>query len=259
MKRVKAVIMAGGKGTRFRPYTEIIAKPMIPLGPKQKPILEHIIHWLSKNGIKEFVFLIGYLGQQIKNYFGKGERWNIQIQYSEDTKEYHDTGGALLNAYRKGLLDTETILTWYGDILANVNVRKLLSKHWSNKADATLVLAEKYQLPVGVAEIGDEGRIVKLVEKPWYPLKVTIGILALQTRVLDKAEEALGKNFDIMSHLIPWMIENEYNVLAYVHDGFWYDVGSMERYAKLDGAKVEEILEEVFGEEDLARLFGGSE
>ncbi len=252
MSKVKAVIMAGGKGTRFRPYTEIIAKPMIPVGPKQKPILEHIIYWLSRNGIRDYVFLIGYLGQQIRNYFGRGERWCVRISYSEDTEEYNDTGGALLNAYKKGLLNTETILVWYGDIIANVNVRELFKKHWSSKADATLVLAGKYQLPVGVAEIGDGNRIIKLVEKPWYPLKVTIGILALQTQVLDKAEEALGKSFDIMSHLIPWMIENRYKVLAYVHDGFWYDVGSMERYAKLDGAKVEEILEEVLGEEDLA-------
>ncbi len=246
---VKAIILAGGKGTRFRPYTELIAKPMIPIGPKEKPLLEHILYWLSKNGLKEFVFLIGYRGQQIKNYFGRGERWSVKIDYSEDTKRYNGTGGALVNAYRKGLLRGETMLVWYGDIIANVNVRKLLRDHWDNKADATLVLARRYQLPVGVAETNEDGRIIRLVEKPWYPIKVTIGVLVLETQVLGQAERVLGTSFDIMSHLIPWMIENGYNVRGYIHDGFWYDVGSMERYAKLDGAKVEEVLEEVLGEE----------
>ena len=249
VERVKAVVLAGGKGTRFKPYTEIIAKPMIPVGPKEKPILEHIIYWLSKNGLREYVFLIGYRGQQIKNYFGRGERWNVKIEYSEDTEEYRDTGGALLNAYKKGLLNKRTILVWYGDILANVNIKKLLNEHWSNDADATLVLAREYQLPVGVAELSKDGRIVKLVEKPWYPIKVFIGVLVLKTDILRRVENTLGSSFDIMSHLIPWMIEKGCNVRGYIHDGFWYDVGSMERYAKLDGAKVEEILDEVLGEE----------
>ncbi len=246
---VKAVVLAGGKGTRFRPYTELIAKPMVPIGSKEKPLLEHILYWLSRNGIREYVFLIGYRGQQIKNYFGRGERWNVNIDYSEDSEKYSNTGGALINAYKRGLLNKRTILVWYGDIIANIDIKKLLVNHWNTKADVTLALARKYQLPVGVAEVDEDGRVIKLVEKPWYPIKVTIGVLVLETQVLNRIEEVLGKSFDIMSHLIPWMIEKGYNVRSYIHDGFWYDVGSIERYAKLDGAKVEEMLEEVLGDE----------
>ena len=245
---VKAAILAGGRGTRFKPYTEIIAKPMIPIGKKEKPILEHILNWLKRNGIREYVFLIGYRGQQIRNYFGHGERWNVKIQYSEDTSQYKDTGGALLNAYKKGLLNTETTLVWYGDIIADINIRKLLQHHQTTKADATLALADKYQLPVGVAELAPDGRITMLKEKPWIPIKVSIGILAIKTNIIGRAEQELGGTFDIMAHLIPWMIKNNHNIQAYIHTGYWYDIGSLERYAKLDNHKLEETLGQFLAE-----------
>ena len=238
---VKAVILAGGKGTRFRPYTDVIAKPMIPVGREEKPILEHIISWLSKMGIRDIVMLVGYHGKQIRNYFRDGRYWDVNIVYSWDDDEYSDTGGALLKAYREGHVANGTLLVWYGDILAPVNIPHLLEEHWKHGHAATLVLADKYQLPVGVAEVED-GRVKKLIEKPWYPLRVTIGILALESRILEGVEGELGRSFDIMGDLIPWMLYKGYSIGAYLYTGPWYDVGSMERYAKLGDRVFEQLF-----------------
>lgn len=239
---VKAAVLAGGKGSRFRPYTDVIPKPLIPVGMEEKPILEHIIAWLSRAGVDEIVLLVGYRGKQIRNYFRDGRYWDVRIEYSWDDDEYSNTGGSLLKAHKNGLLGDGTIIVWYGDILATVNIPALLDVHWRRKAHATLVLADKYQLPVGVAEIED-GRVKKLKEKPWQPLKVTIGVLALETRVLGEAEEELGKSFDIMGDLVPWMIYKDMHVAAYIHTGPWYDVGSMERYAKLNDQVFESLFQ----------------
>jgi len=242
MQNVTAAILAGGKGKRFRPYTEIIPKPMIPVGPEEKPLLEYIIKWLSNYGIRDIVLLVGYRWRQVSNYFNDGARWGVRIKYSIDTEEYKNTGGALLNAWRQGLLGKNDLLIWYGDILAPLDVNHLLDKHYRWDADATIVVADKYQVPVGVAKVDENGNIIELKEKPWIDIHATIGILTLKPRILDQAEEVLGKSFDIMGELIPWMINEGKKVKAYIYNGPWYDIGSLERYAKLDHNRIKEFL-----------------
>jgi len=229
----RVAILAGGKGTRFHPYTELVPKPLIPLGPEEKPLLEYIICWLANQGFKDFVMLVGHRWRSIANYFGCGERLGVSIHYSVDDEKHSNTGGALLKAWKKGLLD-ENVVVWYGDIIVELDAASLLEKHVQEGNDATLVLAAKYQVPVGVARVDRDGRVVELVEKPWLNMKVTIGVLALRTSVLGEAEKALGTMFDIMGDLIPWMIARGYKVKAYVHEGPWWDVGSLERYKKLN-------------------------
>jgi len=180
MGSVVAAVLAGGEGKRFRPYTDLIPKPMVPVGPEERPLLEHIVAWLTRHGLRDVVLLVGYRWRQIANYFRGGEPWGARIRYSRDEEGYTGTGGALLNARRRGLLDADTVLVWYGDILAPVDVYDLLERHSGWRADATLVLADRYQVPVGVAEVDEEGDVTKLEEKPWLPLKVTIGVLTLQ-------------------------------------------------------------------------------
>ncbi|BEP18358.1 hypothetical protein PYJP_17100 [Pyrofollis japonicus] len=242
INNIVAAILAGGEGSRFRPYTEIVPKPMIPLGPDERPLLEYIIRWLAKHGIKEIVLLVGYKWKQIRNYFNNGERWGVRIHYSLDTEEYRDTGGAVLNAYKQGLLNSNPILIWYGDILAPLNVKELLEYHVREKADAVLALADRYRVPVGVAKL-EGNNIVELREKPWLEIKATIAILTLNPNVLPQAEKELGKSFDIMGDLIPWMIRSEMRVKAYIYKGPWYDVGSLERYKKLNHEEIKEFLD----------------
>jgi mannose-1-phosphate guanylyltransferase len=237
---VVGVILAGGEGSRFKPYTDIIPKPMIPIGYDERPILEHIICWLKKFNIFRFTFLVSYKWKQIKNYFGNGSRHGIKIQYSIDDEIYRGTGGALLKAFKCGFI-SDDVLIWYGDILAPIDVNNLLNKHFTDNADAVIVLADRYQVPVGVAYI-DGDKIVKLEEKPWLNIYVTIGILTLKISILKKVEDSLGTSFDIMGDLIPWMISNGFVVKAYLYKGIWYDIGSLERYKKIDLESIKEFI-----------------
>lgn len=244
MTNVVAAILAGGEGRRLRPYTDIIPKPMVPVGPEEKPLLEHILAWLARHGVQRAVLLVGYRWRQIRNYFRDGSDWGLELAYSIDTPEYRGTGGALLNAHRQGLFrGADTVLVWYGDILAPLDVKALLRLHEETGADATLALADRYQVPVGVAEVDEDGNVKRLEEKPWLPIKVTIGILALKTNTIPEAGRELGKSFDIMADMIPWMIRRGMRVKAYIHHGPWYDIGSMERYAKLSNDDIARLLE----------------
>jgi mannose-1-phosphate guanylyltransferase len=238
---VEACILAGGRGTRFMPYTDIIPKPMVPVGPDERPLLEHIVCWIKRYGLNSFVFLVNYRWRQIRNYFGSGEKLGVRIKYSVDEEPYGETGGSLLLAYRRGLLETDSILVWYGDILAPLDVRDLIRVFREKDPDALIVVTDRYKVPVGIAELrGDD--IIRLEEKPWVNINATIGVLMLKTSILGEAGETLGTRFDIMGGLIPWMIKTGHRVKAYVYRGEWYDIGSLERYKKLDNNKIAEFL-----------------
>ncbi|MCI4437736.1 MAG: nucleotidyltransferase family protein [Ignisphaera sp.] len=240
---VVAAILAGGEGSRFKPYTDIVPKPMIPIGSEEKPILEHIICWLRRFGVRDIILLVGYKWKQIRNYFGDGSRHGVRIRYSVDDAEYRGTGGALLRAYKNGLLPRQsTVIVWYGDILAAVDVEDLLNLHWKSQAHAVIVVANRYQVPVGVANVDSDGNVIGLVEKPWLNIYATIGVLTLETSVFQDAENALGKSFDIMGDLMPWMIKAGYKVKAYIFADPWYDVGSLERYVKIEYDKIRQFL-----------------
>jgi mannose-1-phosphate guanylyltransferase len=243
--KISSVILAGGEGRRFRPLTYYIPKPMIPVGSSERPILEFIVRWLSRWGVRDILVLIGYRWRQVVNYFGDGSRFNVRMRYVVDKPPYSNTGGALRRALDLGLLDEyEDVLIWYGDILAPLNVKELIDVHRSSRADVTLVLTQAYKVPVGIATIDADGRVVELSEKPELGLNATIGILMLKVNSAKRAVESLnlGYDFDIMGDMIPGMISMGFNVRSYIHDKFWYDVGSIERYEKLDHGKLEELL-----------------
>ena len=232
---IKVAILAGGVGSRFHPYTEIIPKPMIPLGKCEKPVLELIVSWLKKQGFRDFVFLVGYRWKYIFNYFGDGSRLGVKIEYSLDEENgYRNTGGALLKAYRSGLL-SDTVIVWYGDILATIDTKELLEYHFKKRADITLVVAQSYKVPVGVAKLNEDYKVVEFSEKPQIKLSVTIGVGVVNTRVFKySVEEELGKNFDFMGDFVPWSIKAGFSVYGYVYNDMWIDVGSLERYKKVN-------------------------
>ncbi|MCE4613519.1 MAG: nucleotidyltransferase family protein [Desulfurococcales archaeon] len=243
MARIGAVILAGGEGRRFRPYTDIIPKPMIPLGPEEKPLIEYIIRWISRHGIQDFILLVGYRWRQLANYLGDGSRLGVRIEYSVDGGGYKGTGGALLKAWAGGLLaNYDVLLVWYGDIISLVNVGDLAYTHLEEGAHATVVVTDKYQVPVGIAQVDKSGYIKELKEKPWLEVNATIGILALDPETLGLVEKSLGRELDIMGDLIPWLISQNMKVKAYTYKGPWYDVGSLERYEKLETSMFSEFF-----------------
>ncbi len=239
--KIVAAILAGGEGKRFRPYTEIIPKPMIPIGPEEKPVLEYIISWIHRYGINDFVLLVNYKWRYIANYFGKGEKLGVNIRYSIDDNEYGDTGGALLKAYREGFL-LPTTLVWYGDILAPLNVTEVISKHLENSNDLTLVITNRYRVPVGVVKLEEDGRVIDMEEKPELDIHATIGVAVINTSILSEAEKDLGKKFDFMGELVPYLIARQKKVYGYIYEGPWFDIGSFERYKKIDFNKIAELF-----------------
>ncbi|MCX8195463.1 MAG: nucleotidyltransferase family protein [Acidilobaceae archaeon] len=239
------VVLAGGEGRRFRPLTYYIPKPMVPVGKTERPLLEHIILWLSRGGLKEIIVLVGYRWRQIVNYFADGSRFGVNMRYVVDKPPYFGTGGALRRALDEGVLEESKVaLVWYGDILAPVSVSDLLRRHREEGADATLVVSNKYRVPVGVARLGKDMRIVTIEEKPEMEVNVNVGIMALRVDSVKRAMKSasLGYSFDIVGHLLPTMIKAGMKVRAIIYEGPWYDVGSSERYEKLDHEHVEEIM-----------------
>ena len=247
---VKAVILAGGEGRRLRPLTYYIQKAMIPIGSLEKPLLEYIVRLLVTNGIKDIVVLLGYKGGQVVNYFGDGSRLGARISYSFDDENYRGSGGALLKSYLNGLLsDANDVLVYYGDILADLDLRRLIEHHRTTNADATLLVTRGYQVPVGIASVDEDGRILELKEKPWLPVNATIGILMLKTRVIELLREIHKGSTDIMGDFIPYLIKRGLLVKAFVYEGKWYDIGSIERYEKIDKNWLEELTRKLFSDD----------
>lgn len=232
---ITSLILAGGQGERFRPYTDIIPKPMIPVGNNEKPVLELIVKWLRKHSVEDIVFLVNYKWRYIYNYFEDGSRFKVRIRYSiDEANGYTNTGGSILKAHREGLVNGRTLI-WYGDILAPLDIHDLLKYHAESKSDVTLVVTSRYRVPVGVVKMDSDNNIVEMREKPELDINATIGIAVIEPYILElKLEDELGKDFDFMGDLVPWLINNGYRVKAYIYNGEWFDVGSLERYKKLD-------------------------
>ncbi|MCS7094941.1 MAG: nucleotidyltransferase family protein [Thaumarchaeota archaeon] len=240
---MRAVILSGGEGRRLRPLTYYFQKSMIPVGRRQMPLLYYIMANLAHHGVRDFLVLVGYKSEQVVNFFGDGSRFGWRVSYVEDAEGYSGTGGAMLNAIERGALSTdEDVLVHYGDILTNLNVTRLIEAHRSRSSDAVLALSKSYELPVGVARVED-GRVLELVEKPKIDLYVTIGVLTLSPRALTILR-GLGRSSDIMRNLVPTMIRNNMAVYPYLlEDEEWFDVGSTERYEKLNSEDIDAMFD----------------
>jgi mannose-1-phosphate guanylyltransferase len=243
-RRAVGVVFAGGEGKRLRPLTYYFQKCMIPVGSLQKPLLEYILMLLKRHGIVETKLLVGYKHEQIMNYFGDGGRFGIGIEYYVDDPALGGSGGALLNAVRSGAFkDVDVLLVYYGDILSDIDLSAMVSQHVGNGSVATLAVAKGFQVPVGVAEV-DGTRVRGWVEKPWIDIHAGIGVVALSSEALGELEVLVDgrREVDLMGDLVPSLIEGGSRVDAYFTDAFWYDVGSTEKYEKLDNGQVDRLL-----------------
>jgi NDP-mannose synthase len=173
MSRVQAVILAGGKGSRLRPYTKVLPKPLVPVD--DVPIAEIIIRQLKFHGLKNIVISTGHLAELIEAYFGDGRRWGVHIQYVCEAKPL-GTAGALKRV--KQLADNFLVIN--GDTLTNVNFKKLLALHSLKKAAATIVVKERVvKTDFGVIEYDKKNMFVDYIEKPEHRSFVSTGINVL--------------------------------------------------------------------------------
>jgi len=212
---LQAVIMAGGGGTRLRPLTENVPKPMLPVN--DRPLMELIIEQLSQAGIRQVNVTTHYKGQQIVDHFGDGQDFGVELNYINEDRPL-GTAGAL------GLMKTpqEPVLVINGDVLTQLNFRAMFDYHREHQADLT-VAVRKYDLNVPYGVIESDGAFVRgLVEKPLLSFFVNAGIYLLEPSVHRYIPH--GQRFD-MTDLIQRLLEEERPVVSFPVVEYWLDIG----------------------------------
>ncbi len=231
---LKAVIMAGGFGTRLRPLTSKIPKPMVPI--MNKPMIEHIVRLLVKHGIKEIVVLVFYHPSVIKNFLQDGSQFGASIKYVKADSDY-GTAGSVRNAYE--LLKGSRVLVISGDVLTDFDLKKAVAFHESKKSKATLVLTHVNDpLQYGLVITEADGKIVRFLEKPtWgevFSDAVNTGIYVIEPEVIEMIP--YREEYDFSKELFPLMLRENMALYGYSAEGYWRDVGNLNEYieAQLD-------------------------
>lgn len=224
---MKAIVMAGGQGTRLRPLTSNQPKPMVPV--VNKPTIQHILELLQRHGINEVVMTLAFLPRLIRNYFGDGSSFGMHIDYTvEETPA--GTAGSIRLA--KDLLD-DTFLVISGDALTDFDLTSVIAFHRNKEAMVTIALKSvENPLEFGVVIVDNEGRIQRFLEKPgWgqvFSDTVNTGIYVIEPEVLDHIPE--GQPYDFSHQLFPKLFEMHKPLYGMVCDGYWQDIGSLEQY-----------------------------
>ncbi len=224
---IKAIIMAGGKGTRLRPLTCSIPKPMVPI--LNQPVMEYTINLLKKYKIKDIAVTMAYLPTVITDYFGTGEKWGVNLKYFNEEVPL-GTGGSVKNAeeFLEG-----TFIVISGDALTDLNIKEAIRYHRMKKSKATLVLKrEAIPIEYGVVITDEEGRIVRFLEKPsWgevFSDTINTGIYILEPEVLTYYNK--GNNFDFSKDLFPRLLRDHVPMYGYVAEDYWCDIGDLNSY-----------------------------
>jgi mannose-1-phosphate guanylyltransferase/phosphomannomutase len=224
---MKAVIMSGGFGTRLRPLTCNIPKPMVPM--MNKPMMQHIVDLLKKLGITDIVSTLFYQPDIIREYFGDGSKFGIHMQYRKAEADY-GTAGSVRNA--ADFLDERFIII-SGDVLTDFDLSKALEFHEKKKAKATLVLTRSVNpLAFGVVITDSSGKITRFLEKPsWgevFSDTINTGIYIIEPEILRLIP--YQKDFDFSKNLFPTMLEQDMGLYGYIAEGYWRDVGNLNEY-----------------------------
>ena len=232
----EAAVLCGGRGERLRPLTDYFQKVMIPIGPKKLPLLAYVIGLLKHHGVAKIALLTGYRSGDIERYFGDGTTFGVEIRYSADARDKRGSLNAVANALRKGAISKcDELLVYYGDILTDLNITTLLARHRNKKAEATLVLSKGYTLPVGTAKVGRGGLVTCVHEKPSLNLSVMTGCMVLGPVAMALARRLANRvEADLMTHLLPALLDRGLKVAAYYSDAAWYDAGTVSSFEKLD-------------------------
>ncbi|MBV8733064.1 MAG: NTP transferase domain-containing protein [Acidobacteriia bacterium] len=216
-----AVILAGGKGTRLKPFTMTIPKPLLPLG--DVPILEIVIGQLVASGVSRIVLTLGYMPQLFMASIGNGDRWGIAI---ESILEHDPMGTAGSLRLVKDL--DENFLVLNGDLLTTIDYRMLFDQHLSRKACATIALSRReVHIDYGVVRATNDGFLAEYIEKPSIPYSVSMGINVLSRKSLDFIPP-VGK-FD-MPDLMRAISASGRGVVCYETDCYWKDIGRFDDY-----------------------------
>ena len=218
---MQAIILAGGKGTRLKPYTTIFPKPLMPIN--DMPILEVVIRQLKKAGFKKITMAVGHLAELIEAFFGNGDKWGLEISYSREDIPL-GTAGPL------ALLDDvdDTFLVMNGDVLSNLDYTDLVRFHRKQNALATIAMYDKeIKIDLGIINTNNHHEIFDYVEKPTLTYQVSMGIYVFNKRVMQYTPR--GKYFDLPD-LIHTLIKADEKIVGYHFKGYWRDIGRREDY-----------------------------
>ncbi|MCC6198192.1 MAG: NTP transferase domain-containing protein [Burkholderiales bacterium] len=221
---MRAVILAGGKGQRLRPYTTLLPKPLMPIG--DMPILEVVLRQLKRAGVMHVTMAVGHLAELLQAFFGDGRRLGLAIDYSLEERPLGTVGPLTLIP---GLLDEGTFLMMNGDILTTLDYESLVRHHRQSGAIATIATYErKVKIDFGVIETDDNGWLNGYVEKPSFDYRVSMGVYCFDSRVLARLEHNQHLDFP---DLIKRLIADGERVASFPFDGYWLDIGRPDDYA----------------------------
>jgi NDP-sugar pyrophosphorylase family protein len=234
---MQAIILAGGKGTRLKPYTITIPKPLVPIG--DDPILEIVIRQLKRNGFDRITLAVGHQAELLQAYFQDGARFGVKIDYSLEDQPLGTAGPLKLIED----LD-ENFLVLNSDDLTDLIYSDLLAYHINNNALISIgMFSRKLQIDLGIIVNDEKNTVTDYIEKPIHHFNVSMGIYAFNREAINYIPQ--HKRFDFPD-LIGVLLKNNQKVMAYHHKGFWLDIGRPEDYERANDEFVE-LKEKILG------------
>ncbi len=222
---MKAVILCGGEGTRLRPYTYNVPKPMLKLG--SKPILEYVLLNLKRAGVKDFILTVGYLKEQIMDYFKDGSQWGINIEYSVETEKLN-TAGSVLQTKDK---INDTFIVAMGDHVTSIDMRAFYEYHKKQGGIASIALKMRgTPVEYGIVEVNDDNSVAQFREKPILTNLVNAGIYVFEPEIFNyiKPKEDFAKD------VFPRLLKEGKKIYGYKFSEYWMDVGRVHDYEMMN-------------------------
>ena len=219
----RAIILAGGKGTRLKPYTIAMPKPLVPIG--DMPILEIILRQLRKHGFNHITLAVNHMAEFIKAFFGDGSKWNIKIDYTLETKPLSTMGPLTL-------MDNlpDDFLVMNGDVLTDLNYNHLYETHVQQRNTFTIASHKRTDtIDYGVLIKDNNNQLVKFDEKPSYEFLVSMGVYMVNKKVIEYIPNNTFFGFD---HLMNLLIAKSELPSVYEYSGKWLDIGRPDDYEK---------------------------
>ncbi len=221
---MKAVIQAGGKGTRLKPYTLILPKPLMPVA--EAPVIELLLRWLRRHGVDHVVITTGYLGHLLRLVCGDGSRWDMRIEYTEEVEPL-GTLGALHLA--RDWLD-EPFFVLNGDLITDLDLRAFMRFHRTHPEPLTIAVKETpVAVDMGVFEFDRDGLVTEFKEKPTLTYSANMGIYAMDPSIMDLIPTGVTFGFDDLMYL---MLDEKIGARVFQHHGQFLDIGRPEDYAR---------------------------
>ena len=223
----RAVVLAGGRGTRLLPYTTLLPKPLVPVG--ERPILEFALESLRRAGFRRVTLCVGHLAELIRAYFGDGSKWGIELDYAVEDKPLSTIGPL---AFVKDL--GENFLVMNGDVLTDLDAVTLFEDHVKSGAHLTVATHRReVNIDYGVLRYDPRTKRMKaFTEKPRLPYDVSMGVYILNRRCLELVEAGKPMGFD---HLVLELLRRKRPIHAHPYEGRWLDIGRPEDYERAQG------------------------